>query len=243
MLNIVTYLWDNPEAKHKGRFEYGAQHVESLYQGLRANLGTIEFKFTLITDRFVHGLSSEINQVQLWDHIPKYRCYPRLAMFGMEKQLGEEVLAVDLDVLITGDLTDLVEYMRYYNFCGYVDRVNTNQFSNSFLYFKPKFTKPIADLFHTIVQFDESKFPYIGSDQGWLNTYFGGIAGGKRNFEKVGIVDHAVWNIYDYPEIAKKDLPNDAKMVMFNGMDYDMSIAPETWVKKYWCLPTINEKA
>lgn len=233
MINIVTYLWDNPQAKHRGRFEYGVDHVNRLYRGFEKHYKA-PFLFTLITDNpTIQGLDKNISAMPLWEEVPRYRCYPRLRMFGMP-ELGDEILACDLDVLLTGDVTDLINSLRKYDFCAYVDRVHPKQFSNSFIYFKPRVTYPIWDMFQAVNSLDEGKMMWVGSDQGWLNSYFGGLEN-LNTFNSVGFIDHAEWDIYDYPEVKGLDkLPDSCKMVMFNGMVNDMSIAPEPWVKENW---------
>ena len=108
MLTIATWKWN-------GTREFTSQHVNALFRAVADNL-TLPHRFVCITDD-ASGLDDNITVVPLpeFDHI-KVRpgfpsCYIRLKAFEPEfaKTIGERILTLDLDTVITGDITPLVD--------------------------------------------------------------------------------------------------------------------------------------
>src|SRR5690606_37410399 len=108
MLTISTWKWN-------GTREFTSQHVNTLFRAVADNL-TLPHRFVCITDDAA-GLDDNITVVPLpeFNHI-KVRpgfpsCYIRLKAFEPEfaKTIGERILTLDLDTVITGDITPLVD--------------------------------------------------------------------------------------------------------------------------------------
>lgn len=110
-LTIVCWKW-----RSDGNYltEYGARDVNILAAMLRRNL-TIPYTLKLVSDDF-DGVDSSIERVQIWTEPNvkvagnKPNCYRRLRQFAPEARyfLGERVLSLDLDCVITGNLDSIL---------------------------------------------------------------------------------------------------------------------------------------
>lgn len=101
MLTVVCWKW--------GKL-FGAEYVNKLKNSVKRNLH-IPHEFVCITDDH-HGLDPDVCTMELpqeWATSP--RCIRRLRMYdrAFAKRLGDRLLAIDLDVIITGDITPLVD--------------------------------------------------------------------------------------------------------------------------------------
>ena len=113
MLTVVTWLWSTPGF----RSAYSAAHVNTLFRSVEKHYPH-EFRKVCITD-MPEGIDADVDIVPLWEdfrHLPAPRkdqshpgCYGRLKIFAREMKdiLGPRVVSLDLDAVITGDLTPL----------------------------------------------------------------------------------------------------------------------------------------
>lgn len=107
-LSVVCWKW-------RGRRQFKPEYVNTLKRAVAANL-SLDHEFVCVTDD-PKGLDKDIRVVRLpeFKHYDrgagKPSCYVRLWAFDPEfaKQLGERILTIDIDVVITGDLTPLVD--------------------------------------------------------------------------------------------------------------------------------------
>lgn len=114
---IITWLWSQPNA----RFVYTADHVNAWYRAIRSHGCTIPV--AVITDQ-TDGIDPEIEIIKpptdflavkcaQWDEkagLPQ--CYRRLAIYAPDASqwLGcDKILQMDIDCIITGDLTPLFD--------------------------------------------------------------------------------------------------------------------------------------
>src|SRR5690625_7030078 len=108
MLTVAAWKW-------RGTREYTSEHVNVLVRAVADNLRT-PHQFVCITDDPV-GLDNNINVVELpdFDHIEVRPGFPtsyvRLLGFCPEfsKRIGDRILTLDIDVVVMGDLTPIVE--------------------------------------------------------------------------------------------------------------------------------------
>jgi len=113
IFNIVTFLWNDPRAKHTPNFTYGPDHVNKLFRQLKKGFDAVskldidqgvedprEFIFTVVTDHKKisdfdmsavgatgSAASDGIKVVPLWDDFRDLgRCFTKLKMFSEDHQ-------------------------------------------------------------------------------------------------------------------------------------------------------------
>lgn len=101
MLTVVTWLWGE---------KFTPLYVNRLYSMLDRHLH-IDFQVVCITDQW-KGIRREVDIVDppwLYEHTP--RCRRRMWQWSRERvaEFGPRMLAIDLDVVITDDITPLVD--------------------------------------------------------------------------------------------------------------------------------------
>jgi hypothetical protein len=200
-------------------------------------------RFICVTDDG-EGLDPGVEVVPLWNDYanipnPSFKggpsCYRRLKLFSRDigKILGERIVHIDLDVVITGDLSPLFD--RAEPFIGWK---NTNPMwpLNGSLFMLTAGSHPeVWETFHPI------RSPAIsnaakcrGSDQGWMSYVLG------KNQPTWDRTD-GVFSYQD--EMAKRGksidrrLPDEARVVVFHGVLDPWSpqavlLAP--WVKEHY---------
>lgn len=187
---IVVTCWKWRPTQPSGPRYFDSSHVNVLRAMVERNL-PVPHRFVCITDD-TDGLDSRIEAVPMPPqtfgeltnpHQHKYdrarswgakkyfpSCYRRLWLFSEEaKALGDRILALDVDVIVTGNLLPLVD--RGESFVGWCDERNT----------KPRVAGGAYLLTtgaHTDVwtEFDPENSPriaagagYSGSDQAWMS--------------------------------------------------------------------------
>jgi hypothetical protein len=105
-LIVVCFYWLGDRWQADG---LGATYINRLFYGVSRNLKR-PFRFVCYTNETGLGLAPEIEVKSF--HSPTNRgVLPRLYMFNHEAGLiGNQVLSLDLDVVIVGDLKDLASY-------------------------------------------------------------------------------------------------------------------------------------
>jgi len=104
-ITVVSFLWHGERWKEQ---DGGQNYVNVLYRAVRRNLKKL--------DRFV--CFSNIQDLELDNGIEindlptaQYRgCLPKLWMFSRDAGLYGRVLALDIDIIITGSLDDMATY-------------------------------------------------------------------------------------------------------------------------------------
>jgi hypothetical protein len=169
-------------------------------------------RFVCVTD---DTTGVECDTYPLWDEhkfqsLAKNRpnCYRRLFMFSPEAKeiFGEKVLSIDLDCLITGDITSLVTGDDFKILKGYV-----NPYNGSIWQVKPG----VYDLWgnlspRTAALANRHKMSngqnFYGSDQAYMAA---NIPNAPTWDEKDGI--------YQYSKLKSKVVPDNAKIIFFAG--------------------------
>lgn len=234
MLSVVSWKW-----KPKGpyRSEFKSEHVNVLRRMVARNLRA-EHEFVCVTDDPV-GLDPEVRVVPLWDDhrdIPSAHgpgnpsCYRRLKAFSSEAKeiFGERILSIDLDCVITGDITHLVE--RDEDFVIWGDTQPGTPYNGGLWLLRTGTRTRVWDQFDPRVSPRKGKaLGYVGSDQAWIAACLG--KGEARYTRSDGV--------YSYRnEITKLGhLPATARIVMFHGK-HDPWMADvqsrHSWIKEYW---------
>lgn len=129
VLHIICFYWQgdrwqqegyvqpkgylNPLQHHINRVErlsddLPAKYVNNLYQGVK-RFAKQEFKFICFTNEDLQV--DEGIEIRTFPMISSMGVLPRLWMFSKESGLfGKQVLCLDLDTIIIGDLTDIMNY-------------------------------------------------------------------------------------------------------------------------------------
>ncbi len=232
MISVVVFKWRNPGY----RSQYEAKHVNTLYRAIQRNYRH-QFRLLCFTDD-TQGLDPAIEAHPIWDDYASVpnptwgdgpSCYRRLKVFSRDFQdiAGPHFVCVDLDVVITGDLTPLWHRPetflmwetghKHIKYCASMFMVRTGALSYVWETFKPE-RIPMA-----------VKAGFRGSDQGWMQYVAGpDIAGWSTKDGVYGYKDHIARpvptgrrqvviprNLTVKPRQAP--LPQGARLVMFTG--------------------------
>lgn len=216
MLSIVTFKW-TPPANYRSK--YDAEAVNTLFRMVDRHY-PLPHRNICVTDD-AKGIDAGIEIVPLWKdhanvanpngaHNPS--CYRRLKLFAPDagQTFGERLVAIDLDTVIVGDLTELFSRAEDFVIWGQSDYPRT-QFYNGSLWMLKTGSRP-----KVWTEFDPKTSPRKalakgckGSDQGWFNYI---------------IPNEAVWGskdgVYSFRVHCAKNgwrLPEGARIVAFHG--------------------------
>ena len=238
MISFVTFKW-RPVSGY--RSSYGPEQVHTLQRMVARNYQK-PHRFICVTD---DPTGLECETVPLWnDHAripnPSFKggpsCYRRLKLFSRDigSLLGERIVHLDLDVVITGDLIPLVD--RPEPFVGWRNTNPLWPWNGSFFMLTAGAHPEVLE------SFDPSTSPRKshaagcrGSDQGWMSYVLGKHL--PCWTEKDG-----VWSYQD--QIAQRGrrswphrMPNNAKVVIFHGAVDPWSAEARRaapWVKEHY---------
>lgn len=235
MISVVCFKWQ-PQPGY--RSEYAPATVNTLRSMVERNYGR-PHRFICVTDDPI-GLDPRIEWVPLWnDHAelpnPSFHtgpsCFRRLKVFSREigAVLGERFVCMDLDTVITGDLTPLLD--RTEDFIAWRNP-DPRWPLNGSLFMLTAGARP-----QVWEEFDPKTSPARshaagckGSDQGWMSYILG-------KTETTWGPEDGVYSYRD--EIAKRGnrLPKNARAVMFHGhwdpWDQEVhKVAP--WVREHY---------
>jgi len=235
MLRVVTWKWGSGIV-HKKRIKFEARHVNILAMMVKRNL-SLEHEFVCITDN-PKGLAEDIRVIPLWDGgLRELKgCYVRLKMFSkdMAEVIGPRFLSLDLDCVIMGDITPLVDRKDDFIIWGEDDRIKAPYCASMMLMdagsrawvwekFDPKVVKTGGRM--------RRIWGYGGSDQSYLNACL-------YPKEKTWTRKDGVYNFS--PDIVERydgKLPDNARIVFFNG-GHDPSIPiyrnRYVWIREHW---------
>jgi hypothetical protein len=213
MLAIVSYFWRDParDAQNRG-YTFSHDHVRTLKSMVARNLKR-DHRFVCVADEAIEGV--ETVPLDWRKHVPGTVCI-RLMQHNAawaRENLGERVLSLDLDVVITGSLDHIVSR------------------PDDFIIFRnPNFPKPQRAFYQSSVQlFSAGARPELWEDfdpeqtPRWMNWRFGGR-------EQAWISERLEWNeatfteadgVYGAGRLGGKgvgsELPENACIVSFPG--------------------------
>lgn len=236
MITVVCWKWK----KHDGfAHDYTAEHVNTL-QRMVARHYPHPHRFVCITDD-PRGI--ECNVYPLWgdlglsrnacgEHLPS--CYRRLYLFSndMAKKFGGRIVSLDLDVVITGDLSPL--WNRDDTFVGWRQKALDPRldfvYNGSMWMFKAGHHSDLWDTFRVDTSPILTRMSgYYGSDQAWISYRL------KNTMPYWDESD----GVYSYPRgVRNHGLPANARIVMFNGKrkpwEHTKLLKVDDWVKEYY---------
>lgn len=251
MITVVTWLWMDDKTYQK---KYAERHVNTLFRMIKRHYRQ-PFRFICIADPY--GLEPEVfdNGVELLirpNPVPQLKnpygegtptCYRRLELFGQDLtdllttrwkayrafEPDERIISMDLDVVVTGDLTPIFE--RPEDFTIWRSFARQTQYNGSLWSMKPHARPKVWTEFIKDPERARERARgagYYGSDQAWMNY----ILGPKERC--YGEHD----GIYSFRRHLKKSpLPSDAKIVFFEGLyaPWDPEVQEKhPWIKEHY---------
>lgn len=223
MLKVVSFLWGE---------KYGPEHVNKLYRGVKRNL-KIPFKFFVFTDR-QEEFDKGIIQHPLWNKCRHLGgCYNRMYIFHEDFRhiLGKRFVCIDLDCVVTGDLTPLFDRDDDFIINSYQPLAHgRGKSATDQIYNGGMFMMDAGARSHVWHRFDfvgsppllKNRRDIVGTDQAWIRHILG------PNEKTWGVKD----GVYEARNINNR-LPKDARIVFFAG-NRDPATSPYDWVKEKW---------
>jgi hypothetical protein len=217
VLTVVCWKWKPATAY---RSTYGPETVNTLARMVRRHYPH-PHEFVCVTDD-AQGLDADVRVVPLWDtfaQVPNPHgdprqypsCYRRLRAFAADAAdvFGPRFVSVDLDCVVTGDLTPL--WNRPEAFVIWGDTNPRNVYNGSMFLLTAGARRQVFD------QFDPATSPRTamqagcwGSDQGWISYVLGR---GEARWSRGD-------GVYSFTNEVMKGgvmLPGDARIVFFHG--------------------------
>jgi len=109
-IEIVCWKWNNG-LHPKKKMIFGADHVNTLASMLHRHVH-IPFRLSCVTDDPV-GIDPSVRIIPIWDdYRDKGGCFLRLRAFAKEMKdlIGPRICSIDLDTVITRDITPLLDH-------------------------------------------------------------------------------------------------------------------------------------
>lgn len=239
MLHVVLWKWNQPNARE----HYTSEHVNMMAAMLRRALGRMPYRVVCVTDDS-YGVDTEV--YPLWpdcDNLANATrrdlpsCYRRLKLFDQDTQRqmgiekGERILSIDLDTLLTGDITGLVS--RRDRFLGWALKGDHHPkvFNGSFQMFTAGDLEFIWKEFDPVVSPKEAaRANFKGSDQAWLSYRL------VNMHDCDGLVSPEV---VSYPNEIRRLALLDARtrIIFFHGRRkpwHQAALDESPWIKRYW---------
>jgi len=237
-LTVVCWRW-KPDPGYRSAFRPST--VRALRDMVRRHYPK-PHRFLCVTDD-PKGMDSDIETVPLWKDFaavpsPHGRrnpsCYRRLKAFAPEiaEIFGPRFISIDLDTVITGDLTPIFERPEDFIIWGETD---PRSFYNGSLFMMTAGARK-----HVLEQFDPKHSPRLakaagkfGSDQGWISYCLG--PGEATWGRQDGVYSYRV---HIQPQGGK--LPENAKIVCFHGGQdpWGHQAQKLPWVREFWGMPS-----
>jgi hypothetical protein len=140
------------------------------------------------------GIDGSVRIVPLWGDLREYgRCFVRLKAFAPEMRdiLGERVLSLDLDTLVLGDLSPLLD--RPESFVIWADPSRITPYCGSMWMVTPGAYPEVFSAFdiaeHATLK---ARFGYFGSDQAWMAYKLPGAATWTRHDGVMSFKNHVL---------------------------------------------------
>lgn len=234
MLSVVCFKWRPPAGY---RSTYRAETVNVLRRMVGRHYRA-PHRFLCVTDDPV-GLDPEVEVVPMWSdfatvqsphggHNPS--CYRRLRAFApdISDVLGPRFVAVDLDTVITGEITPLWDRPEAFVIWG---ETNPQSWYNGSMFLLTAGARP-----QVFTRFNPKTSPHqakaagrFGSDQGWISYCLGR---GEATWTRAdGVYSYRV-----HLAPTGYQLPPTARMVMFHGHLDPWSPAAQKldWVREHY---------
>jgi hypothetical protein len=234
-LSIVCWKW-NPllgviSTKRITKFTH--VDVNILFSMLQKHLH-IPFQLICVTDD-PKGIREEVKIVPLWDEFrDKGGCFVRLGAFRKDiaSLFGPRFVSMDLDCVIVGDITNL--FSRTEDFIIWGNHGGRTQYCGSLWMMNSGCRPQVYESFNPDVYKIEHGKYQKGTDQLHISNT---------------LSDEVVWTkedgIHAYRNMRNRDLPANAKIIFFNGINHPKDAAMQSyypWLKKHYVNADKSEK-
>lgn len=234
-LSVVCFKW---QPKPGYRSTFGPETVNTLAR-MVARHYPWPHRFICVTDDPV-GLSPDVDVVPLWSDfagIPSPHgalqpsCYRRLKAFSPEAAqfFGPRFVCLDLDTVITGDLTPL--WNRSEDFIIWGETDPRSWYNGSMFLLTAGARTKVWETFDPATSPHTAKAAgKFGSDQGWISYCLG-------KGEKIWTQKDGVYSYRSYVVKHGNKLPANARMVMFHGHadPWTKESQKIPWIKAHYC--------
>jgi len=236
-LKIVCVKWGS---------KFSASYVNKLYNMVKLNL-TIPYRFICLTDD-QKGLIPDIDIITLKQDF-EY-CWTKIELFRPGNFSDDDLcLFLDLDVVITGNLDDLVTFQPEKMFVGLYDWYSSRRnphYNSSVMRFHGNsqtylFSSLLAKQEDRTIKWGREFDAYLGSDdkvvlwegekrygsdQEWISSYV---------YPQKEIIKHSFPNkwIRSYKKHGRKYLPNKCRIMVFHGFPKPHEVNND-YVKEHW---------
>jgi hypothetical protein len=242
MITFVCWRWT--PVRHY-RSSYAPETVYILRDSVAKHYAK-PHRFVCVTDR--PDELKDVETIPLWNdwaEIPSRighsypSCYRRLKLLHPEagKTFGERVISCDLDTVITGDLTPIVEREEDFIIWGESDFPHTTPCCGSLWSLKTGTRPQVWTAFKGQESANKAwSMGCRGSDQGWI-AYILGI--GSPNGWQEATYTRAD-GVYSYRKhisrLYNNSLPKDARLVSFHGKKdpWSPQIKKLPWVQEHY---------
>jgi hypothetical protein len=240
MLQVVTFLWNDPKYRWNATYRLEHTHVRRLFGGVSRYL-KIPHETVLVTDtpEAIDPVYCHADRViKLWPDLREYGgCYTRLRAFAkdMREIIGQRFVWLDLDAVITGPLDTL--FNRPEPFIAWKDVHPPTPYCGSMVMMNAGARAHVWEQARRIIPMRVTApgqwchRRYIGTDQAFIGQALGR--------------GEATWTpadgVYNWrAEIVRKHngaLPDNARIVFFTGpSDPSMASVRATspWITEHW---------
>jgi hypothetical protein len=230
-LSVVCWKWKTPSntISTKKRVEFISEDVNRLYKMLQKNLH-IDFRLLCVTDDPI-GINKEVKIIPIWDEFrDKGGCFVRLGAFrrDIDKLFGPRFLSIDLDCVVTGDVTPL--FTRTEDFIIWGDHGGSAKYCGS-LWMMNSGCRP-----QVYESFNPDDYQIVDG------KYKGGTD--QQHISRI-LHDEVLWTkkdgIYAFrnPSNGRRELPIGAKIVFFNGFYHPRETTVQNYYK--WIRPMYTD--
>jgi hypothetical protein len=211
MIHITTWAWGS---------KYGAEYVERLKAGVARNL-TRPYEFRVFAPEPEDVHLTEIKG-----------CFCRLRAFDPEWQArqgigpGDRLVTLDLDLIVTGALDDLLSRPEPFGILQGVHSSNPLNFNGSFWWLDAGYRPDVWSDF-SLEAAAKERFADFPDDQSWMESRLAAEAG--RVGPETGVFG------FHKPGWPKGEvLPKNASIVAFPGWRDPVGFKHLDWVKEHW---------
>lgn len=219
-VNVISWLWGS---------KYTVNDVTRLATAVKKNLRA-PHRFHVFSD-VAYSLTGIETHLIRDPALANRSCFCRLRMFDPNWQAAFNmkgwILSLDLDLVITGGLDDLLMTTSRFKILQHVNAVNPNPFNASVMLLRTGYHAEVWRDF-SLEKANAAPFHEFPDDQGWIwfklpkaDGWRAGRESGIYGFQKPG------WP----PGMS---LPQDARIVSFIGKRKPGMYKQLLWVKKYW---------
>jgi hypothetical protein len=216
VLTVVTFKWKAPPGY---RSTFTGKQVDTLRRMVKRNFPH-PHRFVCITDDASSITEPDVEIFELWPDLgnianPSGRknpsCYRRLRVFAKNagEWLGERFVVLDLDVVITGDLSPL--WLRSDPFIIWKSQTAGNFYNGSMFMLDAGARPRVWEDFDPVISPRLTKQAHLyGSDQAWIAYALGGR-------ESTWGPEDGVYSMRNNVAPGGGKLPENARIVFFHG--------------------------